>query len=220
MLTSLSGGHFHPAVTLIKIVFEKFPAHKGVAFVVAQILGGYVACLVVYAQFHNALIPVEAALEAAGKLAEINFTPSGPAGIFGLYAPPGAHLGWVFFNEFICDIVLGLGIFAAIDPSNVFCAPAMAPAFIGAVYAVCIWGYATPGLAANAARDVGGRLAAMTIYGREASGGSYAAIAALTNIPAMFLAYIIYEFLLMDTDRGTSCRDLSLSLTRSLTPLQ
>ena len=45
-----------------------------------------------------------------------------------------------------------------------------------------------------------------------ASGGSYAAIAALTNIPAMFLAYIIYEFLLMDTDRGTSCRDLSSSL--------
>ena len=56
------------------------------SFVVAQILGGYVACLVVYAQFHNALIPVEAALEAAGKLAEINFTPSGPAGIFGLYS--------------------------------------------------------------------------------------------------------------------------------------
>ena len=53
-----------------------------------------------------------------------------------------------------------------------------------------------------------------------ASGGSYAAIAALTNIPAMFLAYIIYEFLLMDTDRGTSCRDLSTSLTPNLTPLQ
>ncbi|KAL1739065.1 aquaporin-like protein [Schizophyllum fasciatum] len=200
--SATSSGHFHPAVTLIKIVFGGFPAHKGAAFIASQIFGGYIACLVVYAQFHNALVPLQESLEAAGKLAAINFTPSGPAGIFALYAQPGAHLGWVFFNEFICDVVLGLGIFAAVDPTNVVCPPALVPIFIAAVYAVCIWGFATPGLAANAARDVGGRLAAMTIYGREAHGGAYAAIAALTNIPAMFLAHIMYDFLLMDTDRA------------------
>jgi len=38
-------------------------------------------------------------------------------------------------------------------------------------------------VAANSARDVGGRLAAMSIWGMEASGGKYAALAALTNIP-------------------------------------
>ncbi|TRM64676.1 putative aquaporin 2 [Schizophyllum amplum] len=196
-----SGGHFHPAVTLVKVLFDGFPAYKGVAYVAAQIFGGYVACLLVYAQYRNILVPLEAALEAAGELAAIQFTPSGPAGIFGLYAPAGAHLGWVFLNEFVCDVVLGLGIFACIDPTNVFVPPPLAPILVGAVYAVCIWGYATPGLAANAARDVGGRLAAMTIWGMDASGGAYAAIAALTNIPAMLLAYVMYELLLMDTDR-------------------
>ena len=40
------------------------------------------------------------ALEAAGKLDAIQFTPSGPAGIFGMYAQPGANLGVVFANEF------------------------------------------------------------------------------------------------------------------------
>lgn len=30
------------------------------------------------------------------------FTPSGPAGIFALYAPAGYNLGRIFLNEFVC----------------------------------------------------------------------------------------------------------------------
>ena len=67
---------------------------------------------------------------------------------------------------------------------------------------VAIWGFATPGLAANSARDVGGRLAALSIWGMKASGGTYAAIAALTNIPAMLIAVAVYEFFLTDSSRG------------------
>lgn len=57
-------------------------------------------------------------------------------------------------------------------------------------------------MAANAARDVGGRLAAMAIYGLQASGGRYAAVAALTNILAMVFGAMIYEIFLTDSDRG------------------
>lgn len=64
-----------------------------------------------------------------------------------------------------------------------------------------IWGYAPAALAANSARDVGGRLAALTIWGKVASGGSYAAIAALTNIPATTLAIFFYQLLLGDSGR-------------------
>ena len=42
-------------------------------------------------------------MAAAGKLDAIMFTSSGPAGILALYAPPGAHLGLTFLNEFVCD---------------------------------------------------------------------------------------------------------------------
>jgi hypothetical protein len=35
-----------------------------------------------------------------------------------------------------------------------------------------------------------------------ATGGAYAAIAALTNIPATLLAVFIYEVFLTDSDRG------------------
>ena len=59
-----------------------------------------------------------------------------------------------------------------------------------------------PLVATNAARDVGARLMALTIWGLPASGGSYAAIAALTNIPATLLAVAFYEFILADSSRS------------------
>jgi glycerol uptake facilitator-like aquaporin len=58
-------------------------------------------------------------------------------------------------------------------------------------------------VAANTARDVGGRLAAMAIWGTRANGGRYGAIAALTNILATVLAYAFYEFVLKDSSRRT-----------------
>jgi hypothetical protein len=49
----------------------------------------------------------------------------------------------------------------------------------------------------------------------SAAGGNYAAIAALTNIPAMIIAAGIYEIFLTDSDRG-SC---ALSSARFRRPL-
>jgi glycerol uptake facilitator-like aquaporin len=60
-------------------------------------------------------------------------------------------------------------------------------------------------VAANPARDIGGRLAAIVIWGTRANGGSYAAIAALTSLPATALAYMLYELLFVDSSRGLSC---------------
>ena len=48
----------------------------------------------------NLLQAAEAALAAKGTLDEVQFTPLGPAGIFGFYAPPGAYIGYIFANEF------------------------------------------------------------------------------------------------------------------------
>ena len=60
-------------------------------------------------------------------------------------------------------------------------------------------------VATNTARDVGPQLLAMSIWDMKASGGKYAAVAALTNIPAMFFAIILYEILLTDSARGIVC---------------
>ncbi len=64
-------------------------------------------------------------------------------------------------------------------------------------------------VAANSARDVGARLMALTIWGTRAGGGPYAALAALTNIPATILGALFYEFILMDSSRGKLWSSLS-----------
>jgi len=93
-------------------------------------------------------------------------------------------------------------IWACVDPTN-FYVPTSAFSFIIALaYAMIIWGYAPIGIAANTARDVGGRMMAVAIWGSKASGGAYAAIAALTNILATIVALIVYEGIFADSSRG------------------
>ncbi|PSR73144.1 hypothetical protein PHLCEN_2v11000 [Hermanssonia centrifuga] len=50
---------------------------------------------------------------------------------------------------------------------------------------------------------------ALTIWGTRAGGGPYAALAALTNIPATILGALFYEFILMDSSRGKLWSSLS-----------
>ncbi|KAJ7352075.1 aquaporin-like protein [Mycena albidolilacea] len=200
--SATSGGHFNPAITITNLVFNRFPPLKGLRYLAAQILGGYIACLLVYVQYKTLILDTEAVLLAAGPKGEATFyTPSGPGGIFALSLPLGSNLGRAFINEFVVDVVLGITIFATLDPTNTLLPPAVGPMVISLAYAVAIWSFSANGLAANAARDVGGRLAALTIWGMPAAGGSYAALAALTNIPATLLAYVLYELMLTDSDR-------------------
>jgi glycerol uptake facilitator-like aquaporin len=80
---------------------------------------------------------------------------------------------------------------------------------IGLGYATIIWGFSPVGLAANTARDVGGRLMAVAIWGTKANGGAYAAIAALTNILTACISLVVYETIFADSSRGTKARNLS-----------
>jgi len=196
-----SGGHFNPAVTITLVVYKGFPPLKAVRYIAAQILGGYVACLLIYAQWHDLIRESELVLTAAGTLESTLFTPQGPAGAFGLYPLTGLNLGRVFLNEFVTDAFLALVIWGSIDPTNILITPQISPFVIALAYAVAIWGFGTTTLSANPARDIGGRLAAMSIWGMPAAGGSYAAIAALTSIPATMFGGLLYEIFLTDSSR-------------------
>ncbi|CCM00974.1 uncharacterized protein FIBRA_03022 [Fibroporia radiculosa] len=196
-----SQGHANPAFTIYAMARGHCTPLRGLMLIVAQILGAYIACLLIYGQYYDFIKEAIAALESKGLYDEVMFTSQGPGGIFGLYTTPGDNLGNIFLNEFVCDFVLAVCILASIEPTNTHTPPAMAPWTIGFIYAIVIWGYAPAALAANSARDVGGRLAALTFWGLPASGGRYAAIAALTNIPATFAGGLFYEFVLNDSSR-------------------
>lgn len=204
LCASTSGGHFNPALTICFCVFKKFPISKAMRYIIAQILGGYIACILVYCQWKVLIDDSEALLMAAGPatFAATQFTPDGPAGIFVSYLPLGQTLHRVFMNEFVNCFIIGLVIWAALDPTNYLIPPVMGPFLIAFSYGVVAWGFAAPGIALNTARDIGARLMVVTIWGLPAVGGPYAAIAAFTNIPATLLAACIYEFFLTDSDRA------------------
>lgn len=69
-------------------------------YIVAQILGAYIAALVVYAQWKEFIVVAEATLEQAGTLASVQFTPNGPAGSFANYLLAPQTLPRVFMNEY------------------------------------------------------------------------------------------------------------------------
>ncbi|KAJ7056744.1 aquaporin-like protein [Mycena amicta] len=203
--SATSGGHFNPCITICHILFNKFPVLKGVRYIASQILGGYLACLFIYLQYKHTITSIEAAVPPAA-LAAIQFTPSGPAGIFANFLQPGASVGLAFVNEFVVDFFIAMVIFASTDPTNPFVPPSFVAPIISLAYACAIWGFAANGLSANAARDLGGRFAAFTIWGKGAVGASkgYVAIAALTNIPATVLAFVVHEVMFIDSDRVVS----------------
>jgi len=196
---SASGGHFSPAVTVCFTLFKGFPPLKAARYIFAQILGAYIACLLVYAQYYDLIQAAEKTLAQAGVWETVNFTPNGMAGVFAVYTTNS--LKHVFLNEFVCDFVIGMVVWAALDPTNFFVSPILIPWAIAGAYLIVIIGFAPVGLAANPARDIGGRLAAISIWGLRASGGRYAAITALTGIPATIVAFVCYEIFFTDSSR-------------------
>ena len=102
------------------LVFTYGFIHDGpVRYIAAQIFGAYIACLLVYVQWKDLIVVsiektrsltlthvylklAEEGLAARGLLDGLQFTPTGPGGIIALYTQPGANLGRVFLNEFVC----------------------------------------------------------------------------------------------------------------------
>lgn len=69
-------------------------------YIIAQILGSFLACLLVYVQYKVMIDQATAVLVQAGTLGTQQYTPSGPPGGFALYLG-GQTLGRAFLNEFI-----------------------------------------------------------------------------------------------------------------------
>ncbi|TFK72882.1 aquaporin-like protein [Pluteus cervinus] len=196
-----SGGHINPCVTISLTIFRKFPRRKVIPYIVSQIFGAYVACGLIYIQWKELIVSAENTLTAAGTLESTLFSPTGPAGVFAFYLPAGQTFARVFVNEWVVCMFIAWVIWASMDPANLMITPAMGPVVVSLSYSAAIWGFATTGIALNTARDLGGRLFVMSVYGVGASGGRYAAIAALTNIPATIFAVLLYELFLTDSDR-------------------
>jgi glycerol uptake facilitator protein len=155
----LTGAHFNPAVTLGLAVIGKFAWADVPMYIIAQLIGGILAGVLVYINFKNHFKVTD---DPAGKLA---IFCTGPA--IRDYAVN-------FFNEFFATLTL---VFSLLGVANT----EMAPGIAAIVVFMIIWliGLALGGLtgyALNPARDLGPRIAHafLPIPGKGSSDWAYA----------------------------------------------
>ncbi|KXN86480.1 hypothetical protein AN958_10014 [Leucoagaricus sp. SymC.cos] len=205
---SVSAGHFNPGITVAFAVYRKFPWWKVPFYISCQILGGYFGSAGVYFSWRYLFKQIEAQMLQQGVLDQLQFTTQGPSGVFAFYLPEGQPLWSAWLKEFLSSLTASTTFWAVMDPSNALVTPRMST-WVGAfAYGVSVW---SMGSILNTSRDLGGRLWALTIWGRRASGGRYAAISSLTNIGAMSFASGLYEILMLDSRRVVSLDSMEMS---------
>ncbi|WP_197383415.1 MIP/aquaporin family protein [Mycolicibacterium mengxianglii] len=147
----ISGAHLNPAVTLAMAVFRGFPWRKVVPFSLAQLLGAFVAALIVRATYSEAIGAVDPGHTVATQ------------GIFSTLPGNGAlpiSQGIALLDQVVGTAILLFLVMALTDPRNHGPWPRLAPVVIGLVVVGIgmAWG-ANAGYAINPARDFGPRLA-------------------------------------------------------------
>ena len=148
----ISGAHLNPAVTIALAARRGFPWAKVPAYVLAQMLGAFVASAVVYATYADAFRAFDGGVrQIDGAL--------GTAGIFATYPQPYLTLIGGFVDQLVGTALLAIGILAVTDQSNNAPPRWMAPVLVGGiVVAIGVAFGFNAGYAINPARDLGPRL--------------------------------------------------------------
>jgi glycerol uptake facilitator protein len=195
----ISSAHINPAVTIAMAVFRGFEWRKVPGYIVAQVLGAFVAAAVLYLNYKQAIN----AFEAANDISRGD--PSG-AGSFGIFAttPAGyySNVAGPFLDELIGTALLVGIVLALVDDYNVAPRVNIGPLLIGfLVWAIGLSFGANSGYAINPARDLGPRLFAwIQGWGDVAVPGNYENIDGYMWIPIVapivggLVGALIYDF--------------------------
>lgn len=108
-----SGGFLNPAITLCFCIYRRLPWRRWPIYFVAQLLGGFCAAGVVYANYTDAINHVE-----GYGVRTVPPATSATAAIFSTYPQQFLTKTSQFFSEFIASAILMFVIFALKDDSN------------------------------------------------------------------------------------------------------
>ncbi len=149
----VSGAHLNPAVTLAVAVHRKFPLGKVLPYVAGQFAGAFLASVVVYLTYREALAAFDGGIRhVTGDL--------GTAGIWATY--PQAFLSTFpggFVDQVVGTALLVGVIFGITDSRNSMPPAGLAPVIIGLLVLLigATFGF-NSGYAINPARDLGPRV--------------------------------------------------------------
>jgi len=105
---------YSPAVTLTNCLLRKLPLRRFPIYLLAQVLGGFIASGVVYANYINGIN----AFEGGAGLCTVTPAQTATAGIFCTCPQADLTKASQFFSEFIASAILMMVIFALKDDSN------------------------------------------------------------------------------------------------------
>lgn len=149
---AISGAHLNPAVTLGFAVRGKFPWSKVVPYWVSQVLGAFIAALILYFVYQGAI---------ANAIHGANIADATKGVGYVFYTSPKSFVGTfgAFGDEFIGTALLVGLIFAIVDGRNQPVQANLNPLIIGLLIVAIGASFGTnTGYAINPARDFGPRL--------------------------------------------------------------
>ncbi len=178
----VSGAHLNPAVTFAQALRRGFPWKKVPTYIVAQVLGAFVAAAVVYFNYRFAI----GSFEHVEKITRGSPDSVGTYSIFATF-PAEYFTSWFgpFMDQVIGTALLVGCIFAVIDEYNGPAKSNLAPLIIGLIVVVIGMSFGVnAGYAINPARDLGPRLFAWAQgWGKIAFPGDYKNISTYFWIP-------------------------------------
>lgn len=186
---AISGAHINPAVTLTLAVTGKFPWRKVLPYWAAQVLGAFVAALILYFVYQGA---ISNALGGAALTAD-NVSKIG--GVF--YTSKKAFVGGfgAFGDEFIGTALLTGLILAIVDGRNQPVQANLNPLIIGfLIVAIGASFGLNSGYAINPARDFGPRLWIALAGGGTGALNDYTWIPIVAPLLGGVVGGLIYEF--------------------------
>lgn len=148
----ISGGHINPAVTVALAVWRGFPWSKVLPYVVAQMAGAFVASVVVYVTYLDALANFDGGVrQVTGPLAT--------ASIWATYPQPWLSTLGGLIDQIVGTALLLIGVFALSDTRNVAPQSNAGPIVVGLLVVLIGMTFGlNAGYAINPARDLGPRL--------------------------------------------------------------
>jgi glycerol uptake facilitator protein len=203
----ISSAHINPAVTLAMAVFRGFPWRKVPGYMVAQVLGAFVAGALIYLNYKQAINSFEAANDITRG--EQNSIPS--FSIFATFpAEYYSNAAGPFLDELIGTALLVGIVLALVDEFNMAPRANMAPLIIGfVVFAIGMSFGANSGYAINPARDLGPRLFAwIQGWGEIAVPGDYGNVNSYMWVPILgplvggLVGALVYNFFIHNVLRA------------------
>jgi len=158
----VSGGHLNPAVTVSMVAFKKLDAVQAPVYIAGQFLGAFVAALILWGVYADAIYLHESLGLAEGE--EVKYT-MGTAGIFASY-PMNGEIGTacLAFDQILGTALLLIIILAVTDGNNLKPNTGLIPLLIGLGLAAIHLSFGlNAGAAINPARDLAPRI--LTVIG-------------------------------------------------------